>query len=121
MLKVVYTAESITVTSLAGRLERLVAQRSVLAVRLGESLHIQKGIATLLLPLDLAGIEELGAELNPYPVDAECLEVSLPGVWLAQDLEVPEGVFLAVLQPAAEVLLATLWQKAQLLATSSRS
>jgi hypothetical protein len=55
MLKVVYTAESITVVCLAGRLERLVAQRSVLAVRLGQSLHIQRGIATLLLPLDLAG------------------------------------------------------------------
>jgi hypothetical protein len=120
MLKIVYTADSITVTCLAGHLERLVAQRSVLAVRLGESFHIQQGIATLLLPLDLAGIEELGAELNPYPVDAECLEVSLPGVWLAQDLEVPEGVFLAVLQPATEVLLSMLWQKAQLWATSSR-
>jgi hypothetical protein len=120
MLKVVYTAESITVTCLAVRLERLVAQRSVLAVRLGESLHIQRGIATLLLPLDLAGIEELGTELNPYPVDDECLEVSLAGVWLAQDLEVPEGVFLAVLQPATEVLLSTLWQKGQLLATSWR-
>jgi hypothetical protein len=120
MLKVVYAAESITVTCLAGRLERLVAQRSVLAVRLGQSLHIQKGIATLLLPLDLDGIEDLGTELNPYPVDTECLEVSLPGVWLAQELEVPEGVFLSVLQPATEVLLAMLWKKAQLLATSWR-
>jgi hypothetical protein len=120
MLKIVYSADSITVTCLAGRLERLVAQRSVLAVRLGESFHIQQGIATLLLPLDLAGIEELGTELNPYPVDAEFLEVSLPGIWLTQDLETQEGMFLAVLQPATEIGLHTLWQKAQMLATSSR-
>ncbi len=120
MLKIVYTADSITVTCLAGRLERIVAQRSVLSVRLGESFHIQQGIATLLLPLDLAGIEELGAELNPYPVDAEFLEVSLPGIWLTQDLEAQAGVFLSVLQPTTEVVLNTLWQKAQLLAASSR-
>ncbi len=119
MLKIVYAAETITVTRLAKPLEKVVAQRAVLAVRLGQALHIQKGVATLLLPAGLVGVAALGKKLPICLVDEEAVELTLGGTWLSGEAEGQDGVFLAVLPTTIESLIVTLWQTARLLASAT--
>jgi hypothetical protein len=115
MLKMMFTAEGITVTRLKKSVEKVVAQRTVLAVRLGESLHVQKGTATLLLPQSM--VRGLVGKVDLCAVDEADVEVTFAGTWLSAHHDADEGVFLAVLTPEVEALVVSLWHTARLLAS----
>ena len=129
MLKLTYTDAGLNLERLTGSLEALVSQRAVLAVRLGQNLHVETSSASFLLPRDVPGLAELeieicreqsqfcpdgmSASVDLYPVDEASYEVSLRGVWIAADVDAHEGMFVAVVNDRVEQLLYQLWAIAQ--------
>jgi hypothetical protein len=112
MLKIVYTADHVTVTRLKKTIEKVIAQRAILALRLGQDFHCQKGTASLLLPAGLVGGTD--PQLPLCKVDDEYVEIALEGTWLASETE-ETGIFLAGLTPEVEARVLALWQTARLL------
>jgi hypothetical protein len=121
MLKLNYTEVGLYMERTMISLEMLIAQRVVLAMRLGQSLHIEPGRASFLLPADvpeLAGLAvALQQECNPtatvISIDDEFVEVSLSGSWVASDRGASEGMFLSVMSNRAEFFIYKLWQMSE--------
>ncbi|HEY9734783.1 MAG TPA: alr0857 family protein [Trichocoleus sp.] len=119
MLKITYTDAGLVLERVAQTVESVVAQRTVLALRLGGSIAVQPTYASLPLPSDLAGIAELhhlarktGA-IGIDGCDRNWLEVTLHGTWISESSSSDEGIFVAELEAALESLLLSLWQQAQ--------
>jgi hypothetical protein len=109
--------------------ELAIAQRVVLAMRLGQSLQVEPGHASFLLPADVPELKELELTLGlecrgrvtVMPVDDEFVEVSLSGSWIAESKEAHEGMFLTVLSDSlsetlrerVELLIYKLWQMSE--------
>jgi hypothetical protein len=115
MLKITYSETGIHLESLSYSLDELVSLRVLLALRLGQTLLVQPGTATLLLPIATQRIlrsllQETAIVIAPC--DADFLEVELRGSWIAQDVEQLEGVFVAAVSDRAEFILLTLWRDA---------
>ncbi|MBD0385300.1 MAG: hypothetical protein ICV54_01890, partial [Nostoc sp. C3-bin3] len=89
MLKLTYTESSFYLECLTLSLEEWVAQRVILALRVGQSFCIEPSTASFLLPVDLPGVEVLKAEVKKddreiialSACDAEYMEVTLRGSW----------------------------------------
>jgi hypothetical protein len=121
MLKLNYTEDGLYMERLMASPERAVAQRVVLAMRLGQSLQVEPGHASFLLPADVPELEQLELSLrqecrgrvNVIPVDDEFVEVSLSGSWIAESKEAHEGMFLTVLSDRVELLIYKLWQMSE--------
>lgn len=118
MLKFTYTEAGMYLEHVAMALEKLVAQRALLALRTGQKLYIEPGRAAFLLPADMAELKQLQAVLQDElsqvmtitPVDLEFVEVSLEGHWLAATAEAQEGVFIATICDRTELFIYKLWQ-----------
>ncbi len=118
MLKLTYTDVGLYLERLTVSLETLIAQRVILAMRLGQTLHVEPGKAAFLLPMDTPGLERLEAMIRLervqdvviIAVDDECVEVSIKGNWIAQDVAAHEGTFLAMLGDRTELFVYKLWQ-----------
>lgn len=116
MLKLIYTESGICVEQVHASLEDIVAQRVALSVRCNQSLWIEPGEAAFLVPasrqvlrkLDHLPRREKHPKLAVEIVDADYAEVQVEGVWLAEDSESDEGIFLAVYPEATEALLVDL-------------
>ncbi|MBF2029211.1 MAG: hypothetical protein IGS48_21015 [Oscillatoriales cyanobacterium C42_A2020_001] len=110
--------------------ELLIAQRVLLAMRLGQTLHVEPGRASFLLPADipqLKGLEmalqrEYGSAVTLIAVDEEFVEVGLSGSWIAEDKDAHEGMFLTVMSVypeggtahhRTEFLIYKLWQMSE--------
>lgn len=125
MLKLTYIENSFSLEYLAKCLEEWVALRVILALRVGECFCAQPSTASFLLPLGLPGLDLLEAEVWRQETDAialcacdaEYVEVSLKGTWLASDSESAEGVFVTAMSHSIEFFLCKLWQEAQIGAT----
>lgn len=123
MLKFVYTDTSFHLERLAQSLEELVAARAIVAMRVGQSLCIEPTTASFLLPADLPTLRDLevqalredGETIAVSVADAEYVEVSLRGTWIAADQETAEGVFVTSLCDRTEFFLLKCWQDAQTL------
>jgi hypothetical protein len=121
MLKLNYTEAGLYLERIAAPLEVLVAQRVVLAMRAGRTLYVEPGKAAFLLPATVDGLKPLTAELDRfcneniaiYAVDAEFVEVSLHGTWIAESTAAEEGTFITTLSDRAEFFVAKLWQISQ--------
>lgn len=121
MLKFTYTEAGMYLERVAMALEKLVAQRALLALRTGQKLYVEPGRAAFLLPADVAEMKQLQAVLQDEssqgmtitPVDAEFVEVSLEGHWLAETAEAQEGVFIATIGDRTELFVYKLWQATQ--------
>lgn len=121
MLKLTYTEFGLHLEQVAAPLEVLVAQRVVLAMRTGQRLHIEPGTASFLLPSKAAGLAQLRRSLQLErlaavaiaPVDAEFMEVTVYGSWLAATADAEEGVFVTELTHQAEFLVMKLWHETQ--------
>lgn len=128
MLKLTYIENSFHLEHLAKSLEEWVALRVILALRVGECICAQPSTASFLLPADLPGVDLLKAEVECQETDALALcacdadyvEVSLQGTWLASDSESAEGILVAALSHSIEFFLLKLWQEAQIGATVVR-
>ncbi len=120
MLKLIYTEGSFCLEYLAQPLEAWVAQRAILAMRVGQCLCFEPSTAAFLLPIDLPGIEILKAQiaqnedvLSLSICDAEYLEVTLRGSWISDGSVATVGIFVTTLFEVTEVFLDQLWQEAQ--------
>lgn len=115
MLKITYSDSDIRVEQLAITLETVVAQRSVVALRSGQSLLLQPGYGSLTLPTHLPGWGSLhnhaqqGDHVAIAPCDADWLEVTLSGIWLADSPTSEEGILLADLGDSLERQIIALW------------
>ncbi|QFS47378.1 alr0857 family protein [Nostoc sphaeroides] len=121
MLKLTYTETSFYLECLTLSLEEWVAQRVILALRVGQSLCIEPSTASFLLPVDLPGVEVLKAEVKRddgeiialSACDAEYMEVTLRGSWLLDSSKDAVGVFFTTMSDRAEFFLHKLWQESQ--------
>ncbi|MBE8990815.1 alr0857 family protein [Nostoc sp. LEGE 12450] len=121
MLKLTYTESSFDLECLTLSLEEWVAQRVILALRVGQSLCIEPSTASFLLPVDLPGVEVLKAEVKRddgeiialCASDTQYMEVTLQGSWLSDSSKDAVGVFFTTMSDRAEFFLHKLWQEAQ--------
>ncbi|MGG6295041.1 alr0857 family protein [Leptolyngbya sp. AN02str] len=129
MLKLNYTDVGLYMERIMTNPELLIAQRVLLAMRLGQMLHVEPGRASFLLPADIPELEELEAalqrEYNPNStillVDDASVEVNLSGCWMAESKEAQEGMFLALmsdslsetLRERIERFIYKLWQMSE--------
>ncbi|HEY9880611.1 MAG TPA: alr0857 family protein [Leptolyngbyaceae cyanobacterium] len=119
MLKITYTDTGLLLERVALTVEAMVAQRTLLALRLGQSIAVQSTYASLPFPADLIGmprllrlVEKTGA-IEISGCDVNWLEITLPGVWIAESSSSDEGIFVTELEPPLEKHLLTVWQQAQ--------
>ncbi len=135
MLKLTYTETGVHLELVAQSLEEWVFSRVILSLRVGLRLLVEPSTASFLLPADLPGLPLLQSaaqlettEASPHGqaacgiafgvCDAEYIEVSLRGTWLAADGESEEGAFVAAMSDRTEFFLFKLWQEAQTCASS---
>ena len=119
MLKLIYTELGLHMEYVGESLETVVSQHVILTVRTSQSLHVELGQAAFLLPVLTPGLGSLEIALRQYAktleitrVDAEYVEVSLAGTWMAQKEAAHEGMFLAAYDYETELILCRLWQAA---------
>jgi hypothetical protein len=113
MLKLIYTENGICVEQIHASLETIIAQRIALAVRCNQSIWVEPGEAAFLVPaarydsklLDTLPRSDQQPQLSVELVDADYAEVQIEGVWLAEDSDADEGIFLAVYPEATEAFL----------------
>lgn len=118
MLKLTYTETGFYLERPAQSLEEWVRARVILSLRVGQRLLVEPSTASFLLPADLPGAELLQAAVQLERAeaitigvgDAEYIEVSLRGTWLAADGESAEGVFVAAISDRTEFFIFKLWQ-----------
>ena len=121
MLKLNYTDYGLFLEQVAASLDAVAAQRVMLAVNVGETLHLEPGRAAFLLPVELPGITQLKSmlrtntadEIALATVDDEYVEVSLKGTWIASSANDEAGTFMTALAPESELLIYHLWQVTQ--------
>jgi hypothetical protein len=121
MLKLNYTDVGLYMERTMTNPELLIAQRVLLVMRLGRSLHVEPGHASFLLPIDIPELKvlemtlqrEYGSAVTLIAVDEEFVEVGLSGSWIAKDKEAHEGMFLAVMSDRTEFLTYKLWQMSE--------
>ncbi|MGD1907253.1 MAG: alr0857 family protein [Leptolyngbyaceae cyanobacterium] len=129
MLKLNYTEFGLYMERATVSLDVAIAQRIVLALRLGQSLHVEPSQAAFLLPAQANGLTPLKALLKEaksdiatvIPVDDEFVEISLSGSWVAISEAAHEGTFLtaisdfpsANLREQVEALIYKLWQMSE--------
>lgn len=117
MLKLIYTDLGLHMEYVGDSLETVVSHHVVLTVRTGQTLHVELGQASFLLPVLTPGLGALETALRQYDqtleitrVDAEYVEVCLAGTWMAQTAQAHEGMFLAAYDYETELILRRLWQ-----------
>ncbi|MEB3355819.1 MAG: hypothetical protein VKK04_03780 [Synechococcales bacterium] len=121
MLKLNYTDVGLYMERTMTNPELLIAQRVLLATRLGRSLHIEPGRVSFLLPADIPQLKVLKTALNReygsvatlIAVDKEFVEIGLSGSWIAEDKDAHEGLFLAVMSDRIERCIYKLWQMSE--------
>jgi hypothetical protein len=121
MLKLTYTDAGLQMERVAEVLETLVTQRVILALRLGQTLHIEPSQASFLLPNNAPGLNQLQLSMrleknrviDVTAVDDRFVEVSVRGSWLADNIDAHEGMFITMFGDRTEFLIHRLWQNTQ--------
>jgi len=119
MLKLNYTESDLHMERIAAPLEVMVAQRVLLALRAGQTLHIQPGHASFLIPAHAPGLAQLEAllqleqQVSLTPVDEQFMEICVEGSWIAATAQAHEGTFIAALGDRVEFFVYKLWQATQ--------
>jgi hypothetical protein len=122
MLKLTYTEFGLHLERVTGSLEMLVADRVTLALRVGQTLHVEPSRAAFLLSIDVPGFAELEkmvrlervSTLSIAPVDDAFVEVSVQGSWIASSVDAHSGMFVTALGDRVEFFVYKLWQATQL-------
>lgn len=123
MLKVAYTESGLHLERLSQSIEEWIALCVVLALRTSQRLVLERGHASILLPVTLVNLSTLKSILQPEDVEAvtlsvcdeEFIEISLLGTWITTCADETEGTFIANLSPKVETTLLRLWQESQTL------
>jgi hypothetical protein len=115
MLKLTYIENDFKMERLAQPLEDWVETRVMLARQAGLTLRIEGSTASFLLPIDLPYLSKLQVEraeaIALSLCDADYIEVSLKGTWIASEAQGEEGVFVLEMASRVEFLLFNLWQE----------
>lgn len=124
MLKLTYTEFGLHLERVTVSLEALVSQRVVLALRTGQTLHIEPSRAAFLLSIAAPGFAELEklvrleqVAVSIAPVDDQFIEVSVEGSWIATTAEAHSGMFVTAFSDRTEFFVYKLWQATQLQAS----
>jgi hypothetical protein len=127
MLKLTYTEFGLHLERVTVSLETLVCQRVVLALRMGQTLHVEPSRAAFLLSIEVPGFAELDklarseqVALAIAPVDDGFVEVSVRGNWIANSAEAHSGMFVTALGDRVEFFVYKLWEATQLQASLQR-
>jgi hypothetical protein len=121
MLKVTFTETGLHVEQLTQSPQEWIGLRVLLAMRVSQRLVVEPGTATILLRADLADLpvlercvrQEMEGTIGLCRCDADYIEVSLSGTWVTSSTTETEGVFIAILPEAIELLVLHLWQVSQ--------
>lgn len=121
MLKLLYTEVGLFMERVLAPLELTIAQRVVLAMRLGQTLHVEPGRAAFLLPAQITVLKELqefllradNRQVSVTSVDLDYVEVSVTGSWVSAHEGADEGMLLTVLSDELEATIYQLWQASQ--------
>jgi hypothetical protein len=121
MLKLTYTEVGLHLDRMTGSVEKVVARRSVLAVRIGQSIFVQPGSASFLIPIDCVNLKafktavkgESSRTIDLCKVDDDYYEVSIRGTWIASSNEAHEGMFVTMMNPQTELFVQHLWMVSQ--------
>ena len=121
MLKLNYTDVGLFMERTMTNPELLIAQRVLLAMRLGQRLYIEPGCDSFLLPADISELNvleialqrEYGSVVTLIAVDEEYVEVGISGSWIAEDKDAHEGMFLAMMSDQIERFIYKLWQMSE--------
>ena len=127
MLKLNYNDYGLFLEQVNASVDAITTQRVMLAVYAGETLHIEPGRAAFLLAADTPGVAKLRSVLQNNAtdaitlttVDADYIEVSLKGTWIASSAQAESGTFVTELVPESEALVCRLWQATQRLVACS--
>lgn len=125
MLKLTYTEFGLHLERVTVSLETLVSRRVVLALRMGQTLHVEPSRAAFLLSIDVPGFDELEklirleriASVSIVPVDDQFVEVSVQGHWIANTADAHSGMFVTAFSDRVEFFIYKLWQATQLQAS----
>ncbi|MGF1523994.1 MAG: alr0857 family protein [Leptolyngbyaceae cyanobacterium] len=120
MLKVTYTETGLCLEYCPEPLELLLSDRVCMYVYAQRSITVQPMQASIPLPTTLVGIRELERfpELELSRCDRDWIEITLRGLWITEDPNQDEGVFVTELNPRLEQRLLRLWMLSQ---TTSRA
>jgi len=121
MLKLNYTDVGLYMERTMINPELLITQRVLLAMRLGQTLHVEPSHASFLQPVDIPELKvlemalhrEYGSAVTLIAVDEEFVEVGISGSWIAEDKDAHEGMFLTVMSDRIEFLIYKLWQMSE--------
>lgn len=121
MLKINYIESGLHLEWTACSVESFVSNRVILALRSGTTIHVEPGCASFLLPIqtpDLALLDEAirsdrSKTISLGIVDAQYVEVSIKGVWVASAPDAEEGIFASALSDRVEFYLHRVWQLTQ--------
>lgn len=117
MLKLTYSDADLLVERLDLTVEAVVTQRSVVALRVGQPLVVQPAYGAFVLPADLPGVAALEVAgqglIEIAPCDIDWLEITLRGIWLANNSASIEGILVAELGTDLEQRLVTLWNRSR--------
>jgi hypothetical protein len=126
MLKITYSDSGILIEPLALTVEAVVAQRTMVALRISETTVIEPARGSLLLSGNLpemavlvcgtrhlSDVEVEMCDLSPDHGQPDWWEVTLYGTWIGHSVTAAEGILLAELDPAIEQQILRLWQQSQ--------
>lgn len=124
MLKISYFDSGLALEQVAGTVDTLVAHHALVAARLGQTVVVQASRGSVPLPAHLPGLATLAAACGTGPMtlapcDRQWLELSLPGLWIAQPHS-HQGILVVECDPALEGLVLSLWQQAETVLMASR-
>ncbi len=117
MLKITYTETGIAIEQLTISPEAIIAQRSILALRVGRPMAVQPGYGTLLLStrvketMALLQSDEFAPNLTLAPCEPGWFEVTLQGLWIAEFPNSEQGLFIVELASHLEQKIADGWRQ----------
>jgi hypothetical protein len=121
VLKLNYTEYGLFLEQVNASLDAIATQRVMLAVYTGEPLYMEPGRAAFLVSANLPDVLKLQrilqtdttAIVTVAKVDADFVEVSIKGTWIARNIQAEEGTLIAMLSLESERLVYQLWQATQ--------
>ncbi|MGJ3248271.1 MAG: alr0857 family protein [Elainellaceae cyanobacterium] len=122
MLKFTYAETGLHIEHSVQSVSEWIELRIRLSRQVSHQLRLERCVASFLLPAalidstvlhDVVRSERYGV-MEWAIADAECIEITLTGIWLSSSHSDIEGVFVIELSDRTEGIIIKLWQKSQL-------
>ncbi len=121
MLKLTYIESGLHMEQFVSSVEAFVSNRVILAMRSASTIHIEPGCASFLLPINTPDLsllkdairKDCRKTISLGVVEADYVEVSFKGVWIAATPNAEEGIFVSAFSDRVEFYLHRVWQLTQ--------